>query len=74
MLEKFAGDPQPLARAIRALLLHHNLKEERVLYPRADDALSPAAADRLRAFLGSGELPGGWACVKARPVTRNAGR
>ncbi|HEX6449950.1 MAG TPA: hypothetical protein VF060_10865 [Trebonia sp.] len=45
-----------------------------MLYPRADDALPPAAAERLRAFLGSGELPEGWVCMKARLVTRDAGR
>ncbi len=63
-----------LCRQLASQLLHHNLKEERVLYPRADDALPPAAAGRLRAFLGTGELPEGWVCVKARPVTRDAGR
>jgi iron-sulfur cluster repair protein YtfE (RIC family) len=63
-----------LCRQLTVRLLHHNLKEEKVLYPRADQALPPAAADRLRAFLGSERLPEGWVCVKARPVTRNAGR
>jgi len=63
-----------LCRQLTVRLLHHNLKEERILYPRADDVLAPAAAGRLRAFLGSGELPEGWVCTKARPVTRNAGR
>jgi len=56
-----------LCRQLASQLLHHNLKEERVLYPQADGVLSPAAAGRLRAFLGSGELPEGWVCVKARP-------
>ena len=32
------------------------------------------AAARLRAFPGSGELPEGWVCMKARSVTPNAGR
>ena len=63
-----------LCRQLASQLLHHNLKEERVLYPRADDVLSPAAAGRLRAFLGTGELPEGWVCVKARPVTPNVSR
>lgn len=63
-----------LCRQLASQLLHHNLKEERVLYPRADDALPPAAAERLRAFLRSGELPEGWVCIRARPVTRDAGR
>ncbi len=52
---------------------HHEI-EEKILYPRADNVLPPAAVSRLRAFLGSGELPEGWVCMKARPVTRNAGR
>ncbi len=69
-----AGIDLALCRRLASQLLHHNLKEEKVLYPRADDVLSPAAAGRLQAFLGSGELPEGWACVKARPVTRDAGR
>ncbi len=72
--EPGAGTGLVLCRQLTVRLLHHNLKEEKVLYPRADDALPPAAAERLRAFLGSGELPEGWVCVKARPVTRNAGR
>jgi regulator of cell morphogenesis and NO signaling len=78
-LDTLEREPAPgtalvLCRQLTVRLLHHNLKEEKVLYPRADDALPPAAAGRLRAFLGSGELPEGWVCVKARPVTRNAGR
>ncbi len=63
-----------LTRQLTVRLLHHNLKEEKILYPRADEALPAAAAERLRAFLVSGELPEGWVCVKTRPVTRNAGR
>lgn len=63
-----------LCRQLTVRLLHHNLKEDRVLYPRADDGLPPAAAARLRAFLGSGELPDEWVCTKARTVIRNAGR
>lgn len=72
--EPGGGTGRALCRQLASQLLHHNLKEERVLYPRADDVLSPAAAGRLRAFLGTGELPEGWVCVKARPVTRDAGR
>jgi regulator of cell morphogenesis and NO signaling len=78
-LDALEREPGPgtalvLCRQLTVRLLHHNLKEEKVLYPRADDMLPPAAASRLRAFLGSGELPEGWVCAKARPVTRNAGR
>ncbi len=70
-----AGTGLALCRRLTVQLLHHNLKEEKILYPRADDALSPTAASRLRAFLRSGELPGGWVCMmKARPVPQNPGR
>ena len=72
--EPSPGTAPSLCRRLTVQLLHHNLKEEKVLYPRADDALPPAAAGRLRAFLGSAELPEGWMCIKARPVSRNAGR
>jgi regulator of cell morphogenesis and NO signaling len=72
--EPGGGTGHALCRQLVSRLLHHNLKEERVLYPRADDALPPAAASRLRAFLGNGEVPEGWVCVKARSVTRDAGR
>lgn len=54
-------------RQLASHLLHHNLKEEKILYPRADEVLPAAEADRLRAFLDSGQLPAGWICFKARP-------
>ena len=74
-LDAGAGTGLALRKRLTVRLLHHNLKEEKILYPRADDLLSPAAADRLRAFLGSGELPDGWVCMmKARPLPRNPGR
>jgi regulator of cell morphogenesis and NO signaling len=61
------GTALALRKRLAGQLLHHNLKEEKILYPRADEALPAAAADRLRAFLGTGELPGGWVCLlKAR--------
>jgi iron-sulfur cluster repair protein YtfE (RIC family) len=64
-----------LCRQLTVRLLHHNLKEEKILYPRADGALQPAAAERLREFLSSADLPGGWVCMlKARSVSRNPGR
>jgi len=69
------GTGLALCKRMTVQLLHHNLKEEKILYPRADEALPAAAAGRLRAFLGSGELPGGWVCMmKARPVSRSPGR
>jgi iron-sulfur cluster repair protein YtfE (RIC family) len=73
-LERSPGANAALGRQLASFLVHHNLKEERVLYPRADAVLPPAAVGRLRAFLDSGELPDGWVCVKARPEARAAGR
>jgi regulator of cell morphogenesis and NO signaling len=64
-----------LRKRLTVQLLHHNRKEEKTLYPRADDLLPPAAAERLRVFLGSGRLPDGWVCLlKARPIPSNPGR
>lgn len=47
-------------------LQHHNVKEERILYPEADRTLTPEVAERLNAFLADGKLPEGWVCAKAR--------
>lgn len=58
----------PLCRQLTVQLQHHNPKEERILYPRADDALTASADERLRAFLSVGELPEGWVCQKAKAV------
>ena len=63
-----------LCKRLTGQLVHHNLKEERVLYPRADHVLPPEAARRLQAFLGSGALPEGWVCLRARPAPSDAGR
>ncbi|HET9080507.1 MAG TPA: hemerythrin domain-containing protein [Trebonia sp.] len=56
-------------RQLTSYLLHHNLKEERILYPRADEVLPGPAAGQLRAFLDSGDSPKGWVCRKARPAS-----
>ena len=72
--EPTAGTAPATGRQVSVQLLHHNLKEEKVLYPRADAVLPLAAAGRLRAFLDSGDLPEGWVCLRARPVTGKAGR
>jgi len=57
-----------LIRQLTSHLMHHNLKEEKVLYPRADEVLSAAAAERFAEFLDSGEMPEGWMCLQARPA------
>lgn len=66
------GDDERAATRCRQLsvqLQHHNPKEEKILYPQADQSLTPAAAARLAAFLDDGELPAGWVCIKARPAS-----
>ena len=61
-----ATDGRQLCHQLLVQLKHHNLKEERTLYPEADRTLPPAAATRLAAFLESGHMPNGWICIKAR--------
>jgi regulator of cell morphogenesis and NO signaling len=54
-------------RRLLVQLLHHNLKEERILYPRADDALTTPQATNLIQFLTTGGcMPTGWTCAKAQ--------
>ena len=55
-----------LCHQLTVQLQHHNMKEERILYPQADEVLTASASDRLRTFLDTGELPEGWICQKAR--------
>lgn len=57
-----------LCHQLTVRLQHHNLKEERILYPQADDVLTASASAHLRSFLDTGELPEGWVCEKARQV------
>lgn len=38
----------------------HNFKEERVIYPQADDRLSPEAVAELQQFIAAGATPEGW--------------
>ena len=54
-----------LCRQLEVQLLHHNLKEEKILYPVADELLTASAAARLRAALSSADLPDSWVCAKA---------
>lgn len=57
--------PSALRHRLVSQLRHHNLKEEQVLYPQADDVLTATAATGLRAFLETGQLPEGWKPTKA---------
>lgn len=49
-----------------AQLQRHNPKEEQILYPQTESALSAAARAALDGFLVSGELPAGWICQGLR--------
>ncbi len=70
-----SGPGPAIRKRLSVQLLHHNLKEEKIVYPRADNMLPAAAAGLLRAFLDSGQLPGGWVCtLRARPVSQSPGR
>ncbi len=60
------GAALTLCRRLTVQLLHHNLKEEKILYPEVDRVTPEPVAERLRAFLDSGELPQGWVCERAR--------
>lgn len=60
------GTEDMLCRKLTVRLLHHNLKEEKKLYPQADAVLTASATARLHAFLDSGRLPEGWVCRRAR--------
>jgi regulator of cell morphogenesis and NO signaling len=55
-----------LAHQLAIQLQHHNLKEEKILYPQADQVLTASATRHLQAFLRSGQLPQDWVPTKAR--------
>ncbi len=53
-------------RELLAQLEQHNSKEEPIIYPRADSALTEEASVELAEFLRSGNLPDGWVCATAQ--------
>jgi iron-sulfur cluster repair protein YtfE (RIC family) len=63
--ESDAATLRECCRRLAVQLLHHNTKEERVIYPAADESLPPDVAARLQELLETGELPEGWVCAKA---------
>ncbi|HET6877877.1 MAG TPA: hemerythrin domain-containing protein [Jatrophihabitans sp.] len=65
-LEVPADGAVALCHQLSVQLQHHNMKEERILYPEVDDLLPGPGAARLREFLDRGTLPEGWTCVHAR--------
>ena len=44
----------------------HNMKEEAILYPRTDDALTASEGGEVGEFLETGLMPEGWVCSGAR--------
>jgi regulator of cell morphogenesis and NO signaling len=54
-------------RELVVQLQHHNLKEERIIYPQADQVLPGAESARLSALISSATMPGGWRCERAAP-------
>ncbi|NKZ07093.1 hemerythrin domain-containing protein [Actinomadura latina] len=64
--EPDAGAAFTLCRRLTVQLLHHNLKEEKILYPELARVVPESRAERLRAFLDTGEMPAGWVCLRAR--------
>jgi hemerythrin-like domain-containing protein len=70
-LERALGDDSHdvvlcrLCHQLTVQLQHHNLKEERILYPEADLLLAATPDARLAAVLEPVELPTGWSCERA---------
>ena len=66
---ELAEDPAEVpgrCKWLLAQLAKHNAKEEPILYSQADAVLDDVAADQLRTFLESGQMPQGWVCERAR--------
>lgn len=54
-----------LCRQFLELLEKHNMKEEPIVYPEADLALSGTSTQELHEFLVAGVMPEGWVCARA---------
>lgn len=66
-LERLLGDDAfaaaaALCRNLLEQLAAHNLKEERILYPQAEEMLTPGDLDELDHLLATAEIPAGWVC------------
>lgn len=55
-----------LCRKLASELLHHNGKEEQIIYSQIDTLLAPEVRDRVLTTLTSAELPDNWVPRKAR--------
>lgn len=67
---EYGGIELSRCRQLSSQLLHHNLKEEKIIYPRADEVLTESAATRLRELIASRKLPDRWVCAKAGAARR----
>lgn len=56
------GTATQLCRDLLQQLNSHNTKEEMILYPQADEVLSPGDLDELTDLLSTAEIPADWVC------------
>ncbi|WP_068266088.1 hemerythrin domain-containing protein [Janibacter limosus] len=74
MIEGLLAAPSPDAAVLREAcgrlmdqLDAHNLKEEQILYPAADQTLAPQDQESVSTALVDGDLPGDWRASMAPP-------
>lgn len=60
-----SADAGPELEALATLLESHNAKEEPIVYPVANTALSSYDATVITDFLAKGTMPYGWTCARA---------
>lgn len=75
LLDDGADRSEIVARltSLQGQLDQHNDKEEPVVYPQADEAVTGEAAEKLDAFRASGSVPDGWLPESLRPKTDSPG-
>lgn len=64
------NDVLMLCHRLAVRLQHHNLKEEKAIYPQADGTLAMQERARLRELLATAVVPAGWACQRAGTAGR----
>lgn len=72
-IEESLSAPDPDLNATRLAskqllvnLMHHNTKEEPIIYPQTDVDLAPEELNVLADFIATGAMPDGWVCEAAR--------
>jgi hypothetical protein len=60
-----AADLTTTWQGLEEIVVAHNMKEERIVYPSGDEMLSADDAAEVLAELASEETPEGWACEQA---------